>query len=120
MKLQDIFDYMENTIGWNLDDFYNVYCIHKDYMFDYCDAVNDTVNDDEQLWCCQFMTDFLRAFESLSEKENDLRLKNKRLDILLCNAIIMLGEQYSVPVLLEQLGMTENEYFKIMGDDFDE
>lgn len=41
MKLQDIFDYMENTIGWNLDDFYNVYCIHKDYMFDYCDTIND-------------------------------------------------------------------------------
>ena len=74
MKLQDIFDYMEDTIGWNLDDFYDVYCILKDYMLDYCDTVNDTVNDDEHLWCCQFMTDFLRALESLIEKENDNEL----------------------------------------------
>lgn len=54
------------------------------------------------------------------KNEQRLRTKNKRLEILLCNAIIMLGEQYSVPILLEQLGMTENEYFKIMGDDFDD
>lgn len=54
------------------------------------------------------------------KNEQKLRTKNKRLETLLCNAIIMLSEQYSVPVLLEQLGMTENEYFKIMGDEDDE
>lgn len=54
------------------------------------------------------------------KNEQKLRTKCKRLEILLCNAIIMLSEQYSTPVLLEQLGMTENEYFKIMGDDYNE
>jgi hypothetical protein len=68
MKLQDIFDYMEDHIGWDLIDFRDVYDVHKDYMLDYCS--NEYAKDDEQLWCCQFMTDFLRALESLIEKEN--------------------------------------------------
>lgn len=53
------------------------------------------------------------------KNEQRLRTKNKRLEILLYNAIIMLNEQYSVAVLLEELGMTEKEYHEIMGDDDD-
>lgn len=66
MKLQDIFNEMEDTIGWNLDDFYDVYCTHKDYMLNYC--LNEDAEDNEQLWCCQFITDFLRALENLIER----------------------------------------------------
>ena len=69
MKLRDIFNYMEDTIGWNLIDFKQTYKLHRDYMELYCEDEENPEN--EHLWCCQFMTDFLRALESLIEKEND-------------------------------------------------
>lgn len=69
MKLQDIFDEMELQ-GWNLYDFKAVYDWHKDYMLKIIeDAQNDIIYEDEQVWLCQFMYDFLDALENQIKKE---------------------------------------------------
>lgn len=53
-------------MGWNLnnntmDDFMEIYNTHKDFMTSYCE---DEYNEDnELLWCYQFMVDFLDCLE---------------------------------------------------------
>ena len=42
---------------------------------------------------------------------------NERLTTLLYNAIVLLEEHYGHEYLLEELGMTEDEYNEIMGEE---
>lgn len=50
------------------------------------------------------------------KNEQNLRQHNQRLKTLLCNALILLEEQYNPFLIIENLGMTQKEYNDIMGE----
>lgn len=63
--LQKIFDKME-SIGWTLDDFKDTYGVHKGYLGEVLDKFeNGEIEENELVWCAQFMCDFLDCLEEL-------------------------------------------------------
>lgn len=61
--LQAIFDKME-SIGWKLDDFKDIYNTHKNYLSDIVKKFeNGEIEENELVWCAQFLSDFLDCLE---------------------------------------------------------
>ncbi|MBD5086459.1 MAG: hypothetical protein HDT32_03765 [Clostridiales bacterium] len=71
--LQATFDKME-SIGWSLDDFKEVYNVHKNYLGDVLEKFeNGEIEENELVWCAQFLCDFL---DCLEEIDNCKEIKN--------------------------------------------
>lgn len=51
------------------------------------------------------------------KQEQKLKQQNARLKTLLCNALILLEEQYNPFLIIENLGMTQKEYNDVMGEE---
>lgn len=63
--LQAVFKKMEN-IGWSLDDFKDTYGVHKNYLGEVLEKFeNDEIEENELVWCAQFLSDFLDCLEEL-------------------------------------------------------
>ncbi len=70
--LQATFDKMENK-GWTLDDFKETYGFHKDYLGEVLEKFeNGEIEENELVWCAQFLYDFLDCLEELdNDREKD-------------------------------------------------
>lgn len=70
--LQVAFDKMEG-IGWTLDNFKETYSVHKEYLGVVLEKFeNGEIEENELVWCAQFLYDFLDCLEGLdSDKEKD-------------------------------------------------
>lgn len=63
--LQSAFDKME-SIGWTLDNFKDTYGVHKDYLGEVLEKFeNGEIEENELVWCAQFLYDFLDCLEEL-------------------------------------------------------
>lgn len=74
--LQAAFDKME-SIGWTLDDFRETYAVHKNYLGEVLEKFeDDEIEEDELVWCAQFLYDFLDCLEELDNgrERNDIKL----------------------------------------------
>lgn len=70
--LQAAFDKMESK-GWTLDDFKDTYSVHKDYLGEVLEKFeNSEIEENELVWCAQFLSDFLECLEELdNDREKD-------------------------------------------------
>lgn len=70
--LQAIFDKMKKR-GWTLDDFKKTYIFHKDYLDEVLEKFeNGEIEENELVWCAQFLCDFLDCLEELdNDREKD-------------------------------------------------
>ena len=60
-------------MGWTLDDFKDTYDYHKNYLGEVLEKFeNGEIEENESVWCAQFLYDFLDCLEELdNDKEKD-------------------------------------------------
>ena len=70
--LKPIFKKMEE-MGWDLDmGFDEVFKMHTDYIDEIVEkARNEEIEEDELVWCCQFIGDFLCCMEEYLHEQNN-------------------------------------------------
>ena len=70
--LQATFNKMESK-GWTLDDFKDTYGYHKNYLGEVLEKFeNGEIEENELVWCAQFLYDFLDCLEELdNDREKD-------------------------------------------------
>lgn len=82
----------------------------------------DLIRNDRMLLINYLMKNENKYIDTLVEDVNAIvdkffnNKKNERLKTLLYNAIVLLEEQFNTLIVLEQLGMTSEEYHEIMGE----